>query len=77
MLYAVPLVIFEQSEPADALRKSLLACLGQLPAVLVFLALALVLAILAAIPFGLGLIVYLPVMSAAVYASYQQVAPGR
>jgi uncharacterized membrane protein len=73
LLYGIPLIMFGNKQAAEAVPSSLRACLAQPLAVGVFLGLAVLLAIAAAIPLGLGLLVYLPVMVAAMHASYRQV----
>lgn len=72
LLYGLPLVMFDNRQAIDAVPASLRACLGQPLAVGVFLVLGLLLIILAMIPLGLGLLVYLPVMVGAMHASYRQ-----
>jgi uncharacterized membrane protein len=73
LLYGLPLVMLANEPAAKAIPKSLRACLGQALAVGVFLSLALLLLVLALLPLGIGLLVYLPVMTGAMYASYKQV----
>lgn len=73
LLYALPLVMLDNKLAREAVPSSLRACFGQPVAIGVFLGLAVLLLILALIPLGLGLLVYLPVMIGAMHASYQQV----
>lgn len=73
LLYGLPLVMLGNRQAVEAVPASLRACLGQPVAVGVFLGLAVLLFIVALIPFGLGLLVYLPVMVGAMHASYRQV----
>jgi uncharacterized membrane protein len=73
LLYGLPLVMLSNQTAANAIPKSLRACLSQALAVGVFLSLALLLLVLALLPLGIGLLVYLPVMIGAMYASYKQV----
>jgi uncharacterized membrane protein len=73
LLYAPALVMLAGVEPVAALKSSFLACLRNWLALLVFGIVYFVLAVLAVIPFGLGLIVFAPVSVCAVYCSYQDV----
>ena len=59
--------------PWDAIRLSTRAALGNLGALLVFTLLLVPFGILAMIPMGLGLLVLLPVLSGASYASFDDV----
>ncbi len=73
LLFGLPLVMLGNTRALDAVMASLRACRAHPLAIAVFLGLALLLMILAMIPLGLGLLVYLPVMVAAVHTSYRQV----
>jgi uncharacterized membrane protein len=73
LLFGIPLVMLGNQQAIDAVQTSLRACLREPVAVGVFMGLALLLAIAAMIPLGLGLLVYLPVMVGAMHASYRQV----
>jgi uncharacterized membrane protein len=73
LLYGLPLVVLGNKRALEAVQASLRACLAQPLAVGVFLGLALLLMIIAMIPLGLGLLVFLPVMVGAMHASYRQV----
>lgn len=72
LLYALPLVMLEQQAATVAIPRSLRTCLQQPLAIALFLALTVVLLIVALLPLGLGVLVYLPVMVGAMYASYRQ-----
>lgn len=72
LLYALPLVLFSRRPPFDAVRTSFEACLREPLAIAVFFALALGLFILAIIPLGMGVFVYLPVLAGAAYASFRK-----
>lgn len=74
--YAIPLVTFDGVAPIDAIKSSLSACLANVPALLLFGIIYLVLAFIAMIPFGLGLLVLIPVAFGAAYASYRDVYHG-
>lgn len=70
-VYAVPLVMFDAVNPIDALKSSFEASWRNWLPLLVFGAIYIPLMIVAAIPLGLGLLVLLPVTSAALYCSYK------
>jgi uncharacterized membrane protein len=71
--YAVPLVMFTGAKPLDAIRSSFSACITNILPLLVFGVVYIVLATIAMIPLGLGLLVLLPVTFGAIYASYRDV----
>jgi len=73
LFFAVAAVTFGRVEPMPALRDGIKAALANLLPVLAFGALYVVLAILAAIPFGLGFLVLLPVTLLAGYCAYREV----
>ncbi len=71
--FAVPLVMFRQQDAIGALKWSLNGVLANIPAVIVYWVLCVVLIILGTIPLGLGLIVVLPVLICASYEAYAEV----
>ncbi len=71
--YAVPLIMFTAAEPVAAMKSSFAACLANILPLLLFSVAYIVLAAVAVIPFGLGMLVLLPVTFGAVYASYRDV----
>jgi len=71
--YAIPLVMFAAAKPMDALKSSFAACLANILPLLLFGVVYIVLAMVAVIPFGLGLLVLLPVTFGAIYTSYRDV----
>ena len=73
LLFAPALVVFEDVRPLEALKSSLIACLRNIRAVLLYGVLGLALMILGLIPFGLGLAVVGPVVTASVYAAYRDI----
>jgi uncharacterized membrane protein len=73
LLYGLPLVMLGNKQALEAAQASLRACLAQPVAIGVFLGLSVLLLVAALIPLGLGLLVYIPVMVAAMHASYRQV----
>jgi uncharacterized membrane protein len=73
--YAVPLIMFAAAKPVAAMKSSFAACLANILPLLLFSVVYIVLAAVAVIPFGLGMLVLLPVTFGAVYASYRDVFP--
>jgi uncharacterized membrane protein len=71
--FAAPLVIFHGLKPGDALKASFFACLKNVIPFLLYSIVLLVLFVLAAIPFGLGFLVLVPVLFASVYTSYREI----
>lgn len=71
MIYAVPLVTLNHEKPWPSIQNSVRACFKNLPALLLFALIYLGLAVLAALPFGLGFLVLAPVTFGAIYYSYQ------
>jgi len=72
-LYAPALVMFEALAPVAAVQLSFRACLANLPALVLLWVICVVLGILAAIPFGLGLLVLAPVLIGTVWTSYKAI----
>ncbi len=71
--FAVPLVLFRNLEAPQALKSSLDGVLANLPAVIVFWAICIVLTILAILPLFLGLLVLIPVLLGAAYEAYAEI----
>lgn len=71
--FAPLLVIFHDMRAAAAMKLSFDACLKNIMPFLVYGAVALVLWMIASIPFGLGLLVLMPVLLASVYVSYKDI----
>jgi uncharacterized membrane protein len=69
-IYSAPLVIFAGEGALDALVNSVKACFSNIVPMLVVGVVYLIIAIIAMIPFGLGLLILLPVTFGAIYASY-------
>lgn len=76
LMFAVPRVMFGHAEPIPALKESLQAVLANIGAYVVFALIVFLLSILAAIPFGLGFLILMPVMAGAVYSANKQVFGG-
>lgn len=68
--FAPALVVFRDEAPLDALKHSFAACLRNMGPFLLYGLLALVGLFLAMLPFGLGLVVFVPVTLASVYRGY-------
>jgi hypothetical protein len=77
MFYAVPLVMLGGMPPWLAVQNSVSGCFANLLPFLIFGIVYLLLAFLAAIPFGLGFLVLGPVTFGAIYASYVDVFADR
>lgn len=73
MVFAVPLVMLRGEEPVAAILKSLQACLANLVPMLVFFIIYGVLAMIAAIPLFLGMLVLVPVATGAVYTAFTEI----
>jgi uncharacterized membrane protein len=71
--FAPALVVFKNLSAIDAMKLSFKACFMNLTPFLVYVLAAMLLLMLASIPFGLGLLVMVPVMMASIYASYQDI----
>lgn len=73
LFYGIPLVMLGGQDAWPAARDSVAACWVNVLPLLVFGLIYLVLAAVAVIPFGLGLLILGPVTVGAVYASYRDV----
>jgi uncharacterized membrane protein len=71
--FAPALVILDDQPGFWALWISLLACLHNAMPLLLYSIVSSVLLLLAVIPFGLGLILWIPVMLLTIYTSYRDV----
>ncbi len=67
------LVIFESMPPLIAMRKSFFACLKNLFAFQIYFIVLFILAMLAAVPYGLGFILWFPITFASAYVSYKDI----
>ena len=76
LFYGIPLVMLGGQNAWPAARDSVAACWANVLPLLVFGLIYLVLAVVAAIPFGLGFLILGPVTVGAVYASYRDVFEG-
>ena len=71
--FAPALVIFNNMPAWDAMKASFKACLNNMLPYLLYGIVALVLAGLAMIPFGLGMLVLMPTLMASVYTGYRDI----
>jgi uncharacterized membrane protein len=73
MWFAPALVVFHDVPPTAAMRASFSGCLKNLVPFLLYGLVGLLLAVAAAIPAGLGMLVFLPVLWGSVYAGYRDI----
>lgn len=73
MWFASALVLFHEMAAWPAFKLSFLACLRNVMPFFIFGLIAAVLCVVAALPFGLGLILLLPVLMATAYTSFRDV----
>lgn len=71
--FAPALVMMHDVAPVAAMKESLVACLRNFVPFLVYGLVMFVALIIAAIPFGLGLLVWVPVAITSTYAAYRQI----
>jgi hypothetical protein len=71
--FSPALVLFHDAESIPALRQSFNACLKNVVPFLVYGVIVMILLVLAAIPLGLGLLVWVPVVMASVYTAYRDI----
>lgn len=71
--FAPALIIFDGLAPVPALKASFGACLKNVAAFLVYGLILFVLAIVATIPFGLGVFVLVPTILGSIYVSYRDI----
>ncbi|EKF74171.1 ParB-like partition protein [Alcanivorax hongdengensis A-11-3] len=71
--FAVPLIYLGKQNVLEAMKNSLSACLRNFFPLLIYGIVASIIAILACIPFGLGLLFVMPILAAAYYVSFKQI----
>jgi uncharacterized membrane protein len=71
--FAPALVVMHDMQPLAAMRESFFACFRNFVPFLVYGLVIMVLGIVAAIPFGLGYLVLVPVIFASTYVAYRQI----
>lgn len=73
LFYGIPLVMLGRQNTWPAVQASIMACWINILPFLVFGLIYILLAVIAAIPFGLGFLILGPVTICAIYASYREV----
>ena len=73
--FAPLLVIFKDMSALESMRVSFFACLKNVVAFQLYAIIILVLIVLAAMPYGLGLFVLVPTLFGSIYASYRDIFP--
>ena len=73
MWFAPSLVIFHDLAPLEALKTSFFACLKNIIPFLLYGIIVLILSVIAVIPFGLGLLILIPVVLASIYTAYRDI----
>lgn len=71
--FAPPLIVFHELAPVDAMKASFDACLRNMVPFLVYGVILLVLTVIAAIPFGLGFLILVPVIVVSIYTAYRDI----
>jgi hypothetical protein len=71
--FAPALIVFHDMGVGAAMKASFVACLKNILPFLLYGLLALIAAVIASIPFGLGWLVLAPVLTASVYTSYRDI----
>jgi uncharacterized membrane protein len=72
-LFAPALVMLDEFSALEAMKLSFVGCLKNIPPFIVYVLLSLVLVMVGSIPFGLGLLVVMPMLTAAIYAAYRDI----
>jgi len=75
LAFSIPLVYFRGAHIGDAIKASISGTLANIVPLIVFSLIYFVLAIIALIPFGLGLLVLGPVVFGALYGMYREIFP--
>lgn len=71
--FAPALALFQEMEPLEAMKRSFAGCLKNIVPFLIYAILAFILCAIAAIPFGLGLLVAVPILIASAYVGYRDI----
>ena len=71
--FAAPLVVFHELGAGEAMKQSFVACLRNIMPFLVYGVIALLLGMLASLPFALGWLVLGPVLGGSLYTSYRDI----
>lgn len=73
--FAPALVVFDDMTAMEAMKRSFAGCLRNILPFLVYGLIAFVLMMVAMIPFGLGMLILVPVLNASIYAGYRDIFP--
>jgi uncharacterized membrane protein len=73
--FAPALVVLRNMTAMEAMKLSFVGCLRNIWPFLVFGVIAFVLTMIAMIPFGLGMLVLVPVLNASIYLGYKDIFP--
>jgi hypothetical protein len=73
--FAPALVVFNNMTAMEAMKRSFFGCLRNIWPFLVYGLIAFVLMMIAMIPFGLGMLILVPVLNASIYAGYKDIFP--
>lgn len=76
MLYAVPLVMLTGTEPIEAMKLSINACIKNVLSMTVYGIIYIFLCILTMFTFGLGLIILMPLTITSIYISFKDIFSG-
>lgn len=71
--FAPALIVFHGLKPVEAMKTSFFACLKNIIPFLLYGVILLALSFVAAIPFGLGFLVLMPVIVASIYTAYRDI----
>jgi uncharacterized membrane protein len=72
-IFAPALVMLDDLSAFDAMKYSFIGCLKNLLPLLIYVLMAAVLMIIGVIPFGLGLLIVFPMLTASLYAAYRDI----
>lgn len=71
--FAPALIVFHNLAPVEAMKTSFAACLKNIVPFLLYSVILMLLGVVAAIPFGLGLLILFPVIVASIYTAYRDI----
>ncbi len=72
-IFAPALVVLNDMKAIEAMKLSFIGCMKNLLSLTVFSLLAFLLMFIGSIPFGLGLLLVMPILTASLYAAYQDI----
>ncbi len=76
VIFAPPLVMFQNLPALQAIKASFTGCMANLAPVLLFAVLSATFAMIAMLPYGLGMLLWVPIYAGAVYRGYKAVFEG-